>query len=429
MKQVKIIMNKMRGMSWRSLAKLLLRRVDNGIALMRARRAVRSASRGLRTPRLVVFISDWPRVREAKLAHGLKLLGWKVVLLYMQEPLFDWRLYFNEAIRYRNAGDAVRLSTRYRPIVYHVFSLTNYKTVAAFLRYRPGKVVCDPYDSVGGFFSEGYLERNPGLMKQIRLERFCFENADGLCCRNLETQFAKRELGYNLPRKRIFFPEYCWEINPRVSKLSDTDGTLHVVYGGSIWLEEQYPNADFGFSWFVWLAKVLAEHGIHFHLYPGHGIWQDRFETAFAGENKATAMYLHLHKPVPMSEWVTEIAQYDVGVNIYRSLLEGRTPPQYTIHQPRLMYSNGAIADFLDAGVYLLTNADIFVSWLANRLGFGINVTLKDLQSKEFWAGLLEKVTTNHAIFSEARTRWSIRQNAPRLAAFYESVAANHNLE
>jgi hypothetical protein len=94
-----------------------------------------------------------------------------------------------------------------------------------------------------------------------------------------------------------------------------------------------------------------------------------------------------------------------------------------------LNYSNGAIADFLDAGVYLLTNADTFVSWLVNRLGFGINVTLKNLQSEEFWAALLEKVKTNRAIFSEARARWSIRQNAPRLVLFYEWVAADDNLK
>ena len=162
----------------------------------RMRRAVGAATIAARRPRQsnqIVFVSDRPSSREAKLAHGLRQAGWQVVLLYKTPPAFEAARYFQHAHGYRDEWEALAWCARYRPVAFHVFSTWEFDVAARLVRHRPGKIVFDDYDVMVGMLREEYVGRD--FRRQVALERYCLENADGLCCRSLETQFAKRHLG------------------------------------------------------------------------------------------------------------------------------------------------------------------------------------------------------------------------------------------
>ena len=386
-----------------------------------AKRVIKKYAEHKKTNNLVVFVSDFPRVREAKLAYGLKLCGWNVVLLYKKFPIFDPSNYFDESLSYKDPAEAIIKAAPFNPEVYHVFSGWNHDTQELFLSLRPGKIIIDIYDNLAGMLKEASLVN---LKQQIEKERYCLENADGVCCRNLETQYAKKSLGYKMKGLKIFFPEYCWGNHSHFPKLSETDNTLHVVYGGSIWVEKIYgEDIENGF---LWLARLLAKHGIHFHLYPGQGEVGPDFNDKFSEyiNLQETTTFFHLHMPVPPKQWIKEISQYDAGVYIFRSLLVGVEPKQYTTTQAKLSYSN-LVPDFVDADVHLLANDGLFVTHLCKRLGVCTTVTMECLDNRKFWDSTFQKIKGNMHRFVKARKEWSIEKNCHRLVEFYERICSD----
>ena len=372
--------------------------------------------------KLVVFISDLPRAREAKLAYGLKNLGWIVILICNKKPNYDLKLYFNKYVLFNDRLDVVIKASKFNPVAYHIFSNGNYNIASSLIKFKPGKVILDSYDNIGGFISEKYLEKTPSLNVQIKLERYCLENADGLCCRNLETQYSKKVLKYNLTNNRIFFPEYCWGNIKLNKKLSEKDGMLHVVYGGSIWLEKENPGADFGF---LWLIDILSKNKINFHLYPSPSEMNENFSERYEDYiylNKINK-YFHLHTPADPKQWIIEQSKYDIGVCLYQSQLLGKPSLQYTVQQQLFNYSNGAVADFIDASVYLIANKQNLVYRLSNRLGLASPLhEIDELYSDEFWETIKHRLKKSRNKFKLAKSIWSIDRQSKRLSEFYDKL-------
>src|SRR5438105_9846391 len=103
----------------------------------RSRKAIRSAEAARLRPRLerqVVFVSNAPRMREAKIARGLKLAGWEVILLSRDQPGFDVDFYFTRHERYSDSWGALKLASAFSPLAYHVFACMIYDTVQIFVR-------------------------------------------------------------------------------------------------------------------------------------------------------------------------------------------------------------------------------------------------------------------------------------------------------
>ena len=74
----------------------------------------------------------------------------------------------------------------------------------AFVRLRPGVVVVDTKDVVNGFVRRYVLARYP---LQERDERWCLENADGICCSDLRTQYLQRHLDFRRAFLRLLWPD------------------------------------------------------------------------------------------------------------------------------------------------------------------------------------------------------------------------------
>ena len=367
------------------------------------------------TAERVVFVADRPQGREKKLAAALRRLGWQVFLVYGEQPDYDCKDSFDDARQYVDRWQAVTIASEYDPKLYHLFCRMDYQTAYAFTIARPGKIVCDSYDNLTGMVTPAY----PYHKEQPAIERHCLEQADGLVCRNLETQYGKRSREYDPSRARLFFPDYAWGHTENSKKLSDSDGELHLAFGGTVWSRKKFGRMD---NDHLWIAKKLAENHVHFHLYPMH--YQDsEFEDTFSEylEFQEASPYFHLHRSVRGGDWISELAKYDVMAVISRSLLLGESRPQYTSYKARYAYSN-KLADAVDAGLLYMSNPEYFTCKLAKRLGVGVGVAMGDLDDSNYWRRIRERLHTMSESVRSARQTYSIARHARRLDEYYQRI-------
>lgn len=263
---------------------------------------------------LIVIVTHGVTVRACKLAYGLKLCNWKVVLLHSDPGFchYDSRIlsFFDEVIMYSSSEDAVMKAASYRPIAYHVFCNWDYNVAKAFIQMRPGVIVVDTKDVLGGFVRfvpPKYLKR---YHLQVKVERFCFENADGICCSDLRTQYLKQHLEYRLS-PRLFWPDYCWPVGFTKRQTKKTNGR-HVAYAGSIELDPFSPVA-FSYN----LARLLAQAGINFHIYPPHPSQAPKLMHEMRHFVSSDLMkYVHIHDTLSFFDLCNELSTFHVGIII-----------------------------------------------------------------------------------------------------------------
>lgn len=411
-----------------ALLSALLRKYREAINMIRQLPAIppsvaqakRAASRNKQTPKLVIFVCQHPRGREAKLAYGLRSVGWDVVLLYAKEANWDVNPYFSETRRYNNEWEALSMASEYSPQAYHVFSLLADRTAYTFVRHKPGKVIFDPNDMI-----EGNLN-NPWLGREIKRQRYCIENADGLCCRDIQLQYVSRTFNYDRPEKIIYFPEYCWnfsEENPNQREGSESDG-ISVVLAGNFGIEKRGE----GHWGYLDIAKKLASQKIHFHIYP-HWFWyfvsKEAFEDTFSDYialSKRTE-YFHLHKPLPMEDVIPELRKYTVGINIARAVTFGEVDKIKNQNPEIYRYCGSArVSDYLDAGLPVISNRELtFQFFTLSRYGVVIDGTLDFFENAGERLQRLISPESKDKI-RRGRSSYSIQNNIHRLTSFYESL-------
>jgi cytochrome c-type biogenesis protein CcmH/NrfG len=365
--------------------------------------------------RLVVFIGDEPRVRQAKMAYGLREAGWQVALLYKNEPNFALKDYFHESQRYYTEWDALELAGRYAARVYHVFSPWYDETSLNLIRHKPGKVVYD--------YTDVFAEiKTADAAKGVPYQQFCVENADGLCCRDLRMQHTIRNLGHRSPPHVILFPDYCWDLPDESVSVDRMNDGIHVVSCGSFGIEKR-GETDNGY---LDIAKKMAARGVHLHLYPVRRmIWgpMSMFQDAFSDylELAARTPFVHVHGPVPMEQVISEMSRYQVGASIVRVLSYGERPKGYT--EAHFQYCGSTrIFDYLDAGLPILLNkAYGFQFDLLARHGIVIDATPEMLtHADEFLRPCVTPAMRERVL--QARSAYGVRRQIGQLTAFYESL-------
>lgn len=379
-----------------------------------------------RDAKTVVFITIAVRWREAKLASALRARGWKVVLLFRNDTPFHPSKYFDDFRHFETPWDAVALAREYNASIYHVFCHQYYDTPTALMLYGISPIIVDCKDQLKGMFQESYFESRPHFTEQVPLEQFALENADGICSRSLMPQIVKPE--YCISAPTLFYPEYCWNSGNQESaaKLSALDGELHVVYAGSMLLKTK--DGEYAVESYRWLAEVLIANNIHFHIYPINGAGDlEELRSGFA-ELYPTTPYFHFHEPVFDDEWLSLLGQYDVGVAF---CFPDETDPSRNIitEEASGRWYAGKVADYIDAGVVLLTNANSLNGWLAKRYGFGDMVDWVGVNSAEFWQSFANRVLEGEFDLPSAKEKWSITEHAPRLESFYEKVISHSDLQ
>lgn len=360
-------------------------------------------------PRQVVFIANKPISREGKLAWGLKKAGFNVVLLHSEASNFDAPRYCSEVHQYHTPTQALELAQRYNPIAYHIFATWNYEMPALLTRYKPGKIVIDDYDVMAGMVKNDVARKKyPG---NIELERFCLENADGICCRSLEAQYAKRHLGYAYKGKRLFLLDGCWY--DRTTALERTpkirDGHLHFVYCGNMSTEITGP-----YDYHQDVALLLSKHQIHYHIYPYYEhcrtILKDKFRH-YLLENGGNPEYVHLHHPVASDHLIREISRYHYGLHLMWPNPIAN-PDDYPYELRGFDFgSTNKIFDYIDAGLPIFVHRGRLQKFLVERYGNGKGIrALEDI--------LVNTIPESPPV----PYAFQIEPNIRRLIRFYENL-------
>jgi hypothetical protein len=359
----------------------------------------------------VVLVAENPNGRVAKIAYGLKSAGCEVILLHKNALNAESRGdYFHEVHAFHDENEALRLAANFRPAAFHVFSLNIDMTSVAFVKERPGKVVFDVYDTCEGIAYEWAVQGKP-------YQRYCLENADGVCARDLRLRWLRRDFSYRY-RNVILFLDYCWaRPQPLLPKISSDE--VHLVAVGYIHVEKLgYLDHQY-----LQVARDLADEGVHLHLYPNPmqaATMRETFSEYF--ELQSRVPYLHMHAPVPFDRMTAEISQYHGGVAFNGGYLYGEPVRDYDENHHRYT-SASRMFDYLEAGLPVLDNRERFRFrfHLAVRYGLAIDATIELLGS----AGTALRPLLSPGLQARAdrvREAYSVRRQARRLGEFYKSL-------
>jgi len=424
-------MDKKSGTAQASRFAALLRRVAIGLRwrMLRAPELVvgaylsmlaRRAAQKPREPKLVVLVADLAGSRVCKIGYGLKLSGWRVILLHRGEPWSQPAKCFSQTCRYRSPIGAVLLAARFNPVAYHVFSSWDFEVASLFVRHKPGRIVFDDYDVLSGVVQDGLSRR---LLYQIAQERACLENADGICCRNLLTQVPKRQLGYRYKGKRILLVDCCWDDEPRaLSERDNHPGEFHIVNTTYVPLQTdgdvETHMHELGGLVVGLIAQGATARNFHFHLYTPPNVWSGAEEKVVSTnvESADARLFIHVHHPVPPDELGRECARYDAGLYHHRIPLN-----TWAYNQGAHRFAMGnKIFDYLDAGLPVIISDTKFPVFVLRR--FGVDICVDNGGSDRARAYLQRPSPDLRRAALRARSSLAVVKHVPRLGLFYESL-------
>jgi hypothetical protein len=374
--------------------------------------------------RRVTFVSDYPGWRELKLAYGLNRAGWDVTLLRLK----DWATgsgkqsldldysSFHDVRQFQSSWEALEMAHQAETKVFHNFSHFDYQTSIRLLRKKPGRVIFDFYDNPFSIH-DGLPVSNPKKQEDDNW-RFCIENADAICARDLQLQYRRKELGIGRAKPLILFPEYCWNDRPLPERRADAE--IHIVQIGWMGLET-VGEVDTG-CYQVFEKFVAA--GCHLHIYR-HPVYPSfgsaAFEAAFAdyielGKNTGR---VHLHPTVSPEKLVDELMKYDFGASINNGLVfdipwSNQNPVRFPL------CGSSRLFDYLDAGLGMIIHKQLKFMMRTYR-PYGTAFDAGELLAEEDIKSALSR-RPDRAVIRRARTELSIDHNISRLTALYDKL-------
>ncbi|MEW6558514.1 MAG: hypothetical protein AB1349_14390, partial [Elusimicrobiota bacterium] len=271
------------------------------------------------TTNTVVFISDIPNPREFKFASGLKEIGWNVILMHRSPAIFSNFQPFSKVLPFTSINDLIPKILEISPEILHVFIYYDYSFAYHLINtFKTIPVIIDPFDVIYGMFKHEFFIKNPLLTANSELEKYCFSNADGICCRCLQTQVYRREIGFN-KNKRILFFDGCLPGIKKNKVIVTNNNDVHLVYAGAFCAEKLFPEFK-GFGGFLWVAKKIIEANMHFHLYPSSRNFNvtnfaDDYSEYYELEKNSNGKF-HFHRPIPYENLISELSQYDAGIYV-----------------------------------------------------------------------------------------------------------------
>lgn len=360
---------------------------------------------------VIVIVTNYVHIRAFKLAYGLKISNYKVVLLHSGAEYhnFDPSVsnLFDEVLRYNSADDALVKAIHYKPLAYHIICNWDYTVAKTFIKMRPGVVVVDTLDVLGGFVRPKILDP-----VQEKAEQFCFENADGICCRDLRTQYLKQKMGYQLV-PRLFWPDYCWPAG--FTNTEEKNSGKHVVYAGNL---EINPASAVAYQYE--LARILTQASINFHIFPSHVSHKVELENEMRNFVSPDLMkYLHVHDTIPFLELSREISRFHAGILISTNDINYGDGHDTYRESMGDYFLAAKLFDYYEAGLLSLTQK----MRLANHI-FPKNGSVREVGSLN---EIAEIVSNTEIRDTKVEPKLRLDFHAHRLPAFYLRLYKKRN--
>lgn len=365
--------------------------------------------------REIVMVTDFIKPRVAKIGYALRKNNFKVILLLYKMNKAELNKLefkcFDEVIFFTDKNDVYQKCLRFNPLVYHIFAEAGANEWAAKLiksKKKLGKIVYDQYDVYRGLHEED----NKSIYKR---EKFCLENADGLCCRMFETQYLKRKYGYKFKGKRILFFDYCWN-KFQCKNEQRNSGKLRFIYGGRLIEENSWINRyKIEFEGFKYITKIMESNKDYFVIVPSISCKDKKFRSY----RNLSKTYQHLIIKEPMS--FQQLIRYESHMDYGIDCVELRGELDKYIKEKNKYYATNKYFDYLDAGIPPIygREGEMFGHYL-EKYGGAVHCTLEEMPEKMEELRRNRKMNKQKA--AKAREIFAIENQIERLIDFYRKL-------
>lgn len=317
-------------------------------------------------------------------------------------------------LEYRNKWEALHILSNLNIHNAVIHSFEPRCTSIAFLHKRrkefnSPKFVFDIQDLYVNYF--GLKPKERWIKKDIKAERYCIENLDGLICHSLEINPASRAYKIS-PRKKIFFPLYCDKRNFHPVNISSPELPWKVVYAGNITGKKNYKSQQVG--QFHDLAKILSDQGVEFHIYPSPNV---SHETIVEYEElKKSILNFHLHKSVNQALLSSELAKYHFAIIPFFLEDSSELPVKHKYATTLKLFN------YFEAGIPVLVSEDlIFQTWITQRYQLGLGI------SKDFLKNFPDRIQSiNYRSliqqYDQNRNQLLLQDHIQRIINFYQEI-------
>lgn len=373
----------------------------------------------------VVLIAQHMKPRIAKIGFALRRRNFRVVLFLEKENREELKraeeTFFNNIYFFDEKKELYIKCLFFSPTVYHIFTEASVAEWAEYLMQRKntlGKIVYDQYDIYRGFVTD--------VLDEIgEREKYCLENADGLCCRMFETQHLKHKYHYQFKGKRLLFLDYCWNNSNNASVVRRSKGNLKFVYGGRL-LARPITNVDrykIELNGFEHIAKIVQDNNAYFVILPCTSCNGSRYS---AYQNlKRKYSHLLIKEPMNFKKLINYERHMDYGIDCVElnEDIEAYCGKKnaFDIKAKNHYYATNKYFDYLDAGVMPIygRQGELFGNYLA-RFGGAVWCSLEEMPDKI--NELRKNRDINKKKACKAREVFAIENQIGRLIAFYKEI-------
>lgn len=372
----------------------------------------------------IVFFVGIVTARTTRIISGLKKAGYEIEVFKLRE----WE-YIGEA-ELKEMGINIKCCSTLEDMLYEIMQIhpfvcylepfgEEYKICAVMTAFRQyfGKIILAPYDIRNGTIIEEDKQIN-------ELERYCFENADGIIWRYFAKDFLEKKLGFSYKAISIFIPDCCE--NYKIGKRSENDllrlccmpthasDVLDVDTG-----EDRYTHE--ATLWEI-LDKVGNRKDCIFHVFfwnvnEREKVLLEQFKTQYCNFD----YFIHIEHKKLIENILPE---YDYGCSLNTAgeiptYPEGIVKKGTKFSENALRYgSSNKFYDFISAGVPVIATIPSELCRYLDQYGVIVNMDVEHFDI----CYLKEHKTEYQKKVFEAKSRLLIENYVPTLVGFMEQL-------
>lgn len=375
--------------------------------------------------RCVVLISDRIKPRVCKIGYALRKKGYRVLFFLEKKQKANLtkadKECFDKICCFNSDNELYIRCLLIKPLIYHIFVEASVPKWAEMLiknKNKLGKVVYDQYDVCRGLICYGTKE-------WIKREKYCLENADGLCCRCCETQYLKRKYKYKFSGKRILFWDYCWNKYGYEKSKVNPNEPLKLVYGGRIVLPASLGKyGEIEWEVIKFIADLCKEKNGKFYLIPSSECEKNKYglfyrlaknNTSFIFEN--SKQFEDLLEFENSMDYGLDCLEFNCKAELYDKAFGKNGDYLFKCRY----YATNKYFDYIDAGIPVIYGRrnEIFGRFLSQ---YGVAVFCKVEDMPEKFEELKAKRNEYAGNIRKAREILSIENQIGRLINFYKDL-------
>lgn len=363
-----------------------------------------------RDDRMIVFVIMRYKPRYIKMARALQKKNFKLVFI-VEDNIFNKEnrkeIPWNIRTRFfHTPEEALSICQEYKPLVFHIFVEKEY-SVSYFLiqnKDKLGKIVYSEYDLFWGYYRNSLKK---GAERAVKRERYCFEQADGICFRDWSGKFLEEKSDFDIKGKWVMLLDGCSNIRLKRQNRNKLHTELSICYAGEILSDKKFRKEED--KKLIRYAEKCEKEKAHLYVYPT--IKDDYLFSEYIKMDRKMK-YFHFYDPLPYSELIQRISQFDYGTGL-------STPQQDYLDEINFRYAcANKYFDYLDAEIPLIDYILERPCRMLEKMGACVRLDLLDADFDMLRARKFEYKKA--AIL--AKSKLNIDHNIMKLVEFYENL-------